>query len=104
MITQLKTVVRPKHDQRFLSERLSFQFSEQEVLHFAPQRRFHPVGACQVADTPCIAGRLAGADTERRLRLAVEEIKERYEFIFVDCPPSLNMLTVRSPAHNRRTL
>ena len=33
---------------------------------------------------------------ERRLALALEPLKANYEFILVDCPPSLNMLTVNS--------
>ncbi len=33
---------------------------------------------------------------ERRLEIALEEYKERYDFILIDCPPSLNMLTVNA--------
>ncbi|MCB1867609.1 MAG: ParA family protein [Gammaproteobacteria bacterium] len=33
---------------------------------------------------------------EKRLRLALEGAEERYEFIIIDCPPSLNMLTVNA--------
>ena len=33
---------------------------------------------------------------EIRLRNAIDEIKENYDFIFIDCPPSLNMLTVNA--------
>lgn len=33
---------------------------------------------------------------EIRLRSALEPIKENYDFIFIDCPPSLNMLTVNA--------
>jgi chromosome partitioning protein len=31
---------------------------------------------------------------ERRLKEALEQIRDDYDFILVDCPPSLNMLTV----------
>lgn len=31
---------------------------------------------------------------EFRLRDALEEVKERYDFIFIDCPPSLELLTL----------
>jgi chromosome partitioning protein len=38
---------------------------------------------------------LAGRDgRERRLRAAVESIAGEYEFVLVDCPPSLGLLTV----------
>ncbi|MFQ5659769.1 MAG: ParA family protein [Gammaproteobacteria bacterium] len=33
---------------------------------------------------------------EVRLRQALERIKANYDFIFIDCPPSLNMLTVNA--------
>jgi len=33
---------------------------------------------------------------EIRLRNALEPIQEEYDFIFIDCPPSLNMLTVNA--------
>lgn len=33
---------------------------------------------------------------EIRLRNAIDEIRENYDFIFIDCPPSLNMLTVNA--------
>ena len=33
---------------------------------------------------------------DRRLRLALEQVTSDYDFILVDCPPSLNMLTVNA--------
>ncbi len=33
---------------------------------------------------------------ESRLKMALEPVKSRYDFIFIDCPPSLNMLTVNA--------
>lgn len=33
---------------------------------------------------------------ERRLRLALESVAGHYDYVFVDCPPSLNMLTVNA--------
>jgi len=33
---------------------------------------------------------------EVRLRKALDEVKENYDFIFIDCPPALNMLTVNA--------
>jgi len=33
---------------------------------------------------------------ERRLGLAIQDAREHYEFILVDCPPSLNMLTLNA--------
>ena len=33
---------------------------------------------------------------EHRLRLALNKVRENYDFILIDCPPSLNMLTVNA--------
>ncbi len=33
---------------------------------------------------------------EIRLRTALEPIREEYDFIFIDCPPALNMLTINA--------
>lgn len=37
-------------------------------------------------------------DREYRLSKAIDKIKENYDFIFIDCPPSLNMLSLNSLA------
>jgi chromosome partitioning protein len=33
---------------------------------------------------------------ETRLRIALEPVRDRFEFLFVDCPPSLSLLTVNA--------
>jgi chromosome partitioning protein len=33
---------------------------------------------------------------EIRLRTALDSVKDAYDFIFIDCPPSLNMLTINA--------
>lgn len=33
---------------------------------------------------------------ELRMKKALEPVREQYDFIFIDCPPSLNMLTVNA--------
>jgi chromosome partitioning protein len=35
-------------------------------------------------------------DREHRLRMALEAVRGNYEFLFVDCPPSLSLLTVNA--------
>lgn len=35
-------------------------------------------------------------DRERRLEQAVTEIREEYQFIFIDCPPALDLLTLNA--------
>jgi chromosome partitioning protein len=35
-------------------------------------------------------------DRERRLRKAVDAVRDRYDFILVDCPPSLGLLTLNT--------
>ena len=39
---------------------------------------------------------LSIAMKEQRLRLALATVKERYDFVIVDCPPSLSMLTINA--------
>ena len=37
-----------------------------------------------------------GEGRETRLRQIVEAVRQRYDFVVIDCPPSLNMLTVNA--------
>lgn len=61
-------------------------------------------GSAEGVDVVPAAIALAGADVElagavareRRLRRLIEPIAERYEVIFIDCPPSLGLLTVNA--------
>ena len=39
---------------------------------------------------------LKGKNREIRLRDSLSEIRQHYEFILIDCPPSLNMLTINA--------
>lgn len=56
--------------------------------------------------------RLAGAELELveleqreyRLKLILRELEDRYDFLFVDCPPSLGLLTLNALAAARRVL
>ena len=41
---------------------------------------------------------ITGENRETRLRQIVEAIKQRYDFVVIDCPPSLNMLTINALA------
>lgn len=56
--------------------------------------------------------RLAGAelelvdleDREYRLKTVLKTVEEQFDFIFIDCPPSLSLLTVNALAASRRVL
>ena len=39
---------------------------------------------------------LKGENREVRLRTAIAQIRDHYEFVLIDCPPSLNMLTINA--------
>ena len=41
---------------------------------------------------------------EHRLQHALAEVQENYDYIFIDCPPSLNMLTVNALTAAHKTL
>ncbi len=46
--------------------------------------------------TAAEVGLMEMAMKEQRLNLSLKGVRERYDFILVDCPPSLNMLTLNS--------
>lgn len=56
--------------------------------------------------------RLAGAelelvdleDREYRLKTVLKTVEDQFDFIFIDCPPSLSLLTVNALAASRRVL
>lgn len=35
-------------------------------------------------------------DKEYRLKNAIQEIRDRYDYVYIDCPPSLSMLTINA--------
>ncbi len=41
---------------------------------------------------------------EHRLRLALNSVRENYDYILIDCPPSLNLLTTRSNRSRKRSI
>ncbi len=62
-----------------------------------------PTGADNLDIVPASV-QLAGAEIElvkiegreQRLKKAIESIKDQYDYIFIDCPPSLGLLTINS--------
>ena len=60
----------------------------------------------QIADLSCVPAtlNLAGADIElvstlsreTRLKVALDAIRDRYDFVLIDCPPSLGLLTINA--------
>jgi chromosome partitioning protein len=58
-------------------------------MHLVPSNRDLVGAEIELVDVP---------DRELRLRKAVEQVREEYDFILVDCPPSLGLLTLNTLA------
>jgi len=85
-----------KHDLALTScEVLMGEAHFDRAVRHAPEAGFDVLPAN--ADlTVAEVGLMDAALREKRLALALEEAKGRYDYILVDCPPSLNMLTVNA--------
>ena len=67
--------------------------SVQEARQVSPKGGFHVLGANR---------ELAGAEVElvevqrreKRLRMALQTVRNDYDFVLIDCPPSLSLLTL----------
>lgn len=46
--------------------------------------------------TAAEVGLMSATLKEKRLKLALEPVKSQYDYILIDCPPSLNMLTLNA--------
>ncbi len=85
-----------KHDLELTScEVLMGEARFDQAVRRAPEAGFDVLPAN--ADlTVAEVGLMDATLREKRLDLALEEAKGRYDYILVDCPPSLNMLTVNA--------
>ncbi len=70
---------------------------------FHPEEAILPTGTRNLDIIPASV-QLAGAEVElvklagrdKRLKRAIELLKPKYDYIFIDCPPSLGLLTINS--------
>lgn len=46
--------------------------------------------------TAAEVGLMNAENREQKLRLALQQISDQYDYILIDCPPSLNMLTINA--------
>lgn len=67
--------------------RTALQPSTEDLFDVLPANSDLTVAEVQLLDAPM---------REKRLSLALEPLKEEYDHILIDCPPSLNMLTVNA--------
>ncbi|MFH1006267.1 MAG: AAA family ATPase [Candidatus Latescibacterota bacterium] len=61
--------------------------TEIPFLHLAPSHLRLTGAQIEMVNMP---------ERERRLQLAFRDIRDRYEYIFVDCPPSLGLITLNA--------
>jgi chromosome partitioning protein len=61
--------------------------TEFEGLDLVPSNRNLVAANLELVDVP---------HRENRLRLKVDQIRERYEYIIIDCPPALDLLTLNA--------
>ncbi|MCK5726207.1 MAG: ParA family protein [Thiotrichaceae bacterium] len=85
-----------KHDQEILiSEVLLEGTAAEKAIQKIPD-----INVDMLAGGPCLTdveiGLMREDNREYRLREALSAIKDQYDYIIIDCPPSLSMLTVNS--------
>ena len=74
----------------------AIQPTEVESLFVIPAHK-NLIGAnIELANTGAAESENSGVSREFRLRNALEPIKGRYEFIVLDCPPALDLLTLNA--------
>ena len=73
------------------------------ILHRSPL----PIHETQVPNLEVVPSHILVSETdmelttaidhrEARLKLQLEKVKDRYDYIFIDCPPALNWLTINA--------
>jgi chromosome partitioning protein len=65
----------------------------EEAIIFGSEAGYHLIGTNSDL-TAAEIGLLSVEDKEKRLAIALNKIKDRYDYVLLDCPPSLNMLTI----------
>ncbi|TXH68201.1 MAG: ParA family protein [Thiothrix sp.] len=85
-----------KHNQLVsLNDVLLGKAHAQEILKFIPELKLSMLPG--TPDLTVAEVELMQKDRrEYRLREVIEALREQFDFIFIDCPPSLNMLTVNA--------
>ncbi|NIZ18874.1 ParA family protein [Entomospira culicis] len=81
------------NNEKTIYSALAGQFSINEVIHAIPEFKLDVIPAT----IDLSAASLELADQEKReyfLKELLDPIKERYDFILIDCPPSLDLLTI----------
>jgi chromosome partitioning protein len=69
--------------------------TNREMLHVLPSQTDLAAAEIELADEP---------DRQGRLRTALERLGSRYEFVLIDCPPSLGLLTLNGLAAAREVI
>jgi chromosome partitioning protein len=69
----------------------------EDAIIFGNEAGYHIIGTNSDL-TAAEIGLLSVENKEKRLKTALDKIRNRYDYILIDCPPSLNMLTINGLA------
>ncbi|MEO5343555.1 MAG: ParA family protein [Gammaproteobacteria bacterium SHHR-1] len=85
-----------KHDLAFSSCEVLLGEANFRQATYSPKDLGYDVVPANGDLTAAEVGLMDAPLREKRLRLAMEDVRKEYDYLLIDCPPSLNMLTLNA--------